>query len=327
MFRAAYLLTPLIVTGALLGQQSPLTGPVEGFVFDAPTRSIRTVLGSLGSATLGPALLEGVEYGSVAPHRNHAVAFRDGQCLIVSGLGSEQVATATLFDALQVPDGAAWSGDGAVAVFFSRANNWIQVVKGLPGSPRLEPSLDVSFLGGRLSAVVADSRGAQIVIGIVSGDSGVYRLADGGSPEFLLAVSNPIGLAFSSEGEGVYVLDGAARRISVLNLVNLTTESWAVDVLEEPIAIGSTKDSAGRLVVYVVGRKDRSLLVFDAVTHEWTATLELSSAPTGLEPLGRGSFLLGSRATNAEPIWSVVTGPQPALFFIPAPPPLKREEQ
>ena len=81
---------------SVLAQPSGVSGPVEGFTFDAPTSSIRAVIGSLGSASLGPAALSRLIFASVAPHQNYGIAFRRGQFLFVSQLGSDQVSTAGL---------------------------------------------------------------------------------------------------------------------------------------------------------------------------------------------------------------------------------------
>ncbi len=56
-----------LITG-FLRAQSALIGPVEGFVFDPPTRTIRAVNGVLGSATLGRALSRDLDFASIAPH-------------------------------------------------------------------------------------------------------------------------------------------------------------------------------------------------------------------------------------------------------------------
>ena len=57
--------------GALPAQQTNLSGPIEGFTFDAPTGSFRAVIGFPGSASLGPAILAGFDHGSVAPQKDY----------------------------------------------------------------------------------------------------------------------------------------------------------------------------------------------------------------------------------------------------------------
>src|SRR5439155_21041528 len=74
--------------GSLLAQLAEMNGPIEGFIFDAPTGSFRAVIGMPGSASLGPPILDGFSRGSVAPRKDYGLAFKDGKCALVSGLGS-----------------------------------------------------------------------------------------------------------------------------------------------------------------------------------------------------------------------------------------------
>lgn len=173
-------------------QQAPLSGPVEGFVYDAPTGSIRGVLGSLGSASLGPAIVPLLDFASVAPRQSYALAVRRGQTLLISGLGSVGLASTdpsltALAGSFSVPDGIVWSGDGSVAVLYSRTGNWIQAITGLPDSVAAGPLLSLVPLGGSLSAVATDLHGARIAIGITGDHSGVYGLVGGrvGSPPWM----------------------------------------------------------------------------------------------------------------------------------------------
>src|ERR1700693_4023845 len=112
MVRASIYLSVCCSIGLLSAQHAPLEGPVEGVTFDAPTRSFRTITGSLGSAFLGPAVLGAFDRGFVAPHKNYAVAFRDGRCFLVSALDSQQAYTATLPGCFNVPEDVIWSDDG-----------------------------------------------------------------------------------------------------------------------------------------------------------------------------------------------------------------------
>src|SRR5258708_26235395 len=119
-------------TGLLPAQQAQMSGPIEGFSFDAPTGSFRAVIGLPGSASFGPAILDGFSGGTVAPQKNYGLAFKDDKCAIVSGLGSAHASSSLLSGAIAQPDGAVWSGDGSQAILFSRAGNWIQTLADIP---------------------------------------------------------------------------------------------------------------------------------------------------------------------------------------------------
>ena len=314
-------LAVLLWSGVLFAQQTPLTGPVEAFSFDAPTSSLRAVNGSLGSASLGPALFSEIEFGSVAPRQNYAIAFRHGRGLLVSGLGTDQPASSPLTDSAAVPEGVAWSGDGSTAILFSRKENWIQKLTGLPGSPKLGPSLNLSLLGGSLSAVASDTTGATIAIGIAGGaSSGIFEVSDGQGFVPILSLAQPVALSFSDDGGTLYGIDGAALQLTEMKMADLTSQRWALGALQDPIAVRSATGASNARVIYVAGRSDRLLMTMDASSHQTIGTIPLSFQPTSLEPLGRRSFVLGSRVNGHDPLWSLSTSPQASVYFVPATP-------
>lgn len=313
--------------GVLPAQQPPFSGPVEAFTFDVPTMSFRAVVGSLGSAFLGPAILSRFDYGSVAPHQDYGIAFRGDQCLLVSGLGSEQLSTTVLPGSFSLPEGVAWSGDGSVAVLYSRTGNWIQTITGLPASANPGASVSMSLLGGTLSTVAIDLHGEHIAIGVVGETAGVYQIAGGQSFIPLLPLSKPIALTFADDGGTLYALDGATGQLSELNMADLTSQTWPLDGLQDPSLVRSAYDAAHRHVIYVAGRSDRLLRVYDASSHQVVADIPLSFQPSVIEPLGRDSFLLGPRANEGDPLWSFTNASQPTVYFVPATPLTRKEDR
>jgi hypothetical protein len=310
----------LLWTGVWSGVLSAqtLVGPVEAFSFDAPTRSLRAVNGSLGSASLGPALYAEIDFASVAPHQNYAVAFRSGRGMIVSGLGSASQPVVIALDSAAVPEGVAWSGDGSSAILFSRSGNWIQKLTGLPASPTLGPSLSTSLLGGSLLAVASDSAAAHVAIGMAG--SGVFEMTDGQGFVPLVSLAQPISLAFSDDDATLYGIDGASHQLSEVRIADFTSQSWALDPLQDPIAVRSATGPSNAKVIYVAGRSDRLLIALDASSHQTIASIPLSFQPTLLDPLGRRSFTLGSRLGANDTFWSLMTSPQASVYFVPATP-------
>ena len=279
------LLIAFVSLSSLHAQQTPLSGVIEGFTFDFPTKSVRPVIGSLGSATLGQPAFRGLTYGSFA-----------------------------------VPEGVAWSGDGATAVLYSRTGNWIQTISGLPSAVNAGASISVASLGGSLSAAATDLHGGRVVIGITGAAAGVYQIANGANFVPLLPVLQPIALAFSEDGGTLYVLDGATNQLFAQNVADLSYQSWPLNGLVDPIAIRAAHDSENRAVVYVAGRNDRLLQAYDSSTHQVLASVPLNFPPNVIEPLGIGSFLLASRTTSDDILWSFRNTPQPLVYFVPAMP-------
>jgi hypothetical protein len=312
-----------LLIGTLPAQHLVLSGPVEGFTFDVPTRSFRAVVGLLGSASLGPSMLDEpneLDYGSVAPHKNYAIALKGGQCIFVSGLGSDHVSTSVLPGTLREPEGIVWSGDGSVATLYSLKENWIQALSGLPHAAKLGPAFDVSLLGGSLSAVASDVNGRHVAIGIIGETGGVYLMADGRGFVSLLPSSKPIALAFSDDGGRLYALDAATVQLSELSLGDLTSRTLSLHGLEHPFAVISGRDATNREVVYVASRKNRLLRAYDASTHQVLADVRLNFQPTGIEQFGRRSFLLASRAKDGDPLWFFTNAPRPMVYFVPEAP-------
>ncbi len=319
MSRALVFAAALSSMSGVLAQQSPMSGPVQGYAFDAPTRSIRAVAGSLGSASLGPAVLLELDFASVAPRQNYAIAVRGGQTVFVSGLGASTPATSMLPDSPSTPEGVAWSDDGSTAVVYSRTGSWIETVSGLPGSANAGTPLSISPLGGSLSAVAASAQGLRVVVGITGDHAGVYEIAGGQSFSPLLDVASPIALAFSQDGGTLYAIDGATNQVSQINLANTATETWRFDAADA-VAIRPARDATNRMVVYVAGRSSHLLVAYDGSTHQSIARVALSFEPTIIEPLGGNGFVLRRRASDSDPVWSFTNAAQPMVFFVPATP-------
>ncbi len=306
--------------GLLSAQHSPLTGPVEGFVFDAPTNGFRAVTGSLGAASLGPVLLGGFEFGAVAPGKSYGFAYAAGQCFLVTGLDSFQPVSLLLSDSCTLPEGAAWSGDATALVLYSQSGNWFRTVTGLPAQPAVNASANVAVFGGSLSTVASDATGARIYLSLTGSSAGIYQVQGDQSLALLLPLAQPAALAISDERQVLYALDAAVNQIYELNLTDLSSQSWAPVGLLNPVAVRPARDAGHNPVVYVAGGGDQLLTAYDASSHAAIATLPLGFAPTAIDPLASHSFVLHSRQADADPLWSFTDTPAPAAYFIPATP-------
>jgi hypothetical protein len=297
-----------------------LSGPVEGFLFDQPTQSLRAVDGFPGSAMFGPALESEVTFGSVAPYKNYAIAFKSGHCLFLSALGSGHLSTVTLTGVVGEPDGVVWSADSSVAVLYSSSGNWIQTVSGLPKTPHVNSHLTLSALGGTLADVATDADGKKIAIAMRGSKGGVFL--NTASQKFvpLLEMENPMALSFSEDGADLYALDGAALKLSAITLSNSSSRVFPLPGLKDPFAIRAGHDTSNRPVVFVASLKDRLVGVFNPSSENFETTIHLSFKPTGLQDLGRNSFVIGSRAKPGDPLWLFSTAPKAAVYFVPAAP-------
>jgi hypothetical protein len=308
----------LLVSLACVAPAQSLSGPVEGFVYDAPTHSLRAVDGFPGSATFGPVLLSDVDFGSVAPYKNYAIAFQGGHALLVSGLGSAHVSTSRIPDIFGQPEGVVWSSDSAVAILYSRSGNWIQKLAGLPKTPRSNPNLNLSALDGSLSAVAVDADGRQIAIGMRGAKGQVYLNESNQNFIPLAKIENPISLSFSENGADLYALDGTALKLSAVTISDWSSQVLPLTELRDPLAILAGHDAANRPVVLVASGKDRLVGVYNPASQKMETAVRLGFLPTGLQDLGRNSFVIGSRMKSEDPLWLFTTAPRPAAYFVPA---------
>ena len=308
----------LLAIGFVRGEQAFLSGPIQGLLFDMPTHSFRSVIGFPGSASIGPSLLDGIDYGSVAPHKDYGIALQGGQLELVSGLNSGQPSTSVIAGFTGQPEAVAWSGDGSLAILYSRTGNWIQMLTGLPDAPNLDAPIEVSQFGGALTSVAADSKGKSIAIGLAGDTGGVYLMTVGQGFIPALQLQNPVALAFSDDDAILYGLDAASLQFSELNTADFTSQAFMLDGLANPISIKPVLDAANRRILCVLSRSDQLLRMYDASSHQFIADIPLDFLPTGIDALGRSSFVVSSRAKQSDPLWLFTSAPQQAVYFVPA---------
>lgn len=314
---APFLLIGLVSSTCLPAQNTSLNGPVQAYTFDGPTRSILPVIGVPGAASFGPAMMDNLEFASVAPGQTYGVVFEGGKCLLVSGLGAKKISTAVITGVTRYPDGIAWSANGSLAILYSQSGNWFQAIAGFPSAPLAGAFVDLSSLGGALTAVAADTAGMQIAVG-VSGDKGaVYQVVnDWVAP--LASMANPVSLSFSSDGQTLFALDAASAHVMSIALGNHGLQSVALGGISNPVAIQSLQDAENRSVLYVAGGQDRILRIIDVSSGQTLTDVALNFQPTGLESFGSNSFVLAARSQSAKPLWLFSSTPQPDAYFVPA---------
>ena len=317
MRRVSLFLFALISASRLPAQQTSLSGPVVGITFDAPTRSLRAVNGFPGAASFGPALLDSLDFASVAPQQSYGLVFENGECFLVSGLGSKTISTAVIAGVTQYPDRIVWSANGSLAILYSRAAGWFQTIAGFPNAPVAAGLVDVASLGGAFTAVAADSTGRQVAVAVGGDDGGVY-LTSAGQFTRLASMANPVSLSFSSDGETLYALDAATAQVTEVSVGSHGLQTLALPGIANPIAIQSAEDSQNRQLLYVAGGSDRMLRMLDVASGQIVADVPLNFQPTGLCPLGAGSFVLAFRSQSANPLWLFAVTPQPGAYFVPA---------
>jgi len=316
--RLAFLfLIGLFSTNYLPAQPAAFSGPVEALTFDAPTRSVRAVIGFPGAASFGPALLDSLDFASVAPRQSYGIVFARGKCLFVSALGSKTISTVAIAGVNTYPDGIVWSGNGSLAILYSRGGSWFQTITGFPAAPVAGELVDVSKLGGAFTAVAVDTPGIQISVALSGDNGGVYQATDGQFTR-LASMAKPVSLSFSNDGLSLYALDAAALQVIEVTLSNHGLQILPLPGFTNPIALQSIEDSQNRQVLYIAGGSDRLLRILDVASQQILTDVPLNFQPTSLVPFGSSSFVLAYRSQSSNPLWLFTNTPQPGAYFVPA---------
>jgi hypothetical protein len=314
---ASFFFLGLVSISRLPAQQTSLSGPVEAFTFDAPTRSLRAVIGFPGAASFGPMLLDNVDFASIAFRQNYGIVFEGGKCLFVSGLGSQSISTEVVAGVTKYPDGIVWSGNGSLAVLYSRAGSWFQTIAGFPSAPVAGALVDISSLGGSFTAIAVDPPGQQIVVGVSGANGAVYQAA-GGQFTPLISMANPVSMSFSSDGQTLYTLDASALQVTASSLSGHGNQPLALPGIANPIAIQAAQDSQNHPLLFIAGGSDRLLRILDVSSQQILMDVPLNLQPTRLEPFGASSFVLASRGQSTNPLWVFASSPLPGAYFVPA---------
>lgn len=288
--------------------QSGLTGPNSGFLFDAPSKTVRLMQGALGATTWSDPVLDRIDFASISPAGNRAIACRRAECFAIRDLTSAEPAT---FPLHSTPEGVAWAADGASAVLYSRTGGWLQTARGFAGEPELGQLWNVP-VAGPLLAVAYDGRHTVFSTGGNTG--GIFEITASSGLLPLSDLQSAIALALASKTETLYALDGASPAVLRAPLKGGPADRWEVP-LSDPVGL-----QVGAGALYVSGGTDQALLALDPQTGAIQERTDLPFRPSVLEPLPGSSFLLTSRIGPDSVLWTFV--PSRGTYFIPAPPPV-----
>ncbi|MCC6540555.1 MAG: hypothetical protein IT162_23605 [Bryobacterales bacterium] len=276
-------------------ESARLAGPTSGIVFDAPSRALRVVMGVPGAAYLGSALAADLDGGAVSPGGRLAVAMAAGEAVLISASSGARSALGAACDG---PVG--WNADAsAVALGCESGARLYQI-----SADGAATELNLAGLDGKKSAIAVDAAGRAVYA--LRAD-GVYR-ADAESSTLLAPVAEAAGFALA--GDTLYVADRAGQQVLALENLNASASTRRVVAVEEPSAVAA---EGGRLFA----ASGSSLRVWNAGTSEELARLELDFAPTRIEALTGGLFLLHARRDDSDAV-QVLDARKLTVHFVPS---------
>ena len=283
MLRSTILFTGFLLTG--LSAQS-ISGPATAWYFHPVQRSLRTIAGLPGAASLGPTLMANLDGVVAAPGCRRALVQRQGEWSLFPNAGP------SLVSGLIAAEKAAWSANGETALL--AGNGQFQMLRqGVASAAQPLPT-------GHIQALAVSPKGTQGALVI---DGVLYRVSEQNELQtgFPLTAT---ALAWTSDNT-LYALDRPAGRLSKVTASN--TEPFA----EIPEPLGLTEDSSGRRVV-VAARAIVLLQPDGAIERHIDTGAQVSAWQPGchadhivLETLAELSIFRSDQ--------------QPTLFFVPAP--------
>jgi hypothetical protein len=298
----------VVAAAGLRGDSGVIGGLISGVVFDAPSGSLRPILGAPGAAYLGPPVARGFEAVSVAPDASRAIALAQGRLYWIDGVlaGASPRELAQDAGPWQL---AAWSGDS------SRVALWLgdRLLLVSPEGPAV--SLRVEGLEGAIRALAVADR--EAVLAAVEG-AGVYLLEEGAAPALLAPMAEPVSIA--AGGDRAWVVDRARREVLEIRRYREAPElvqfAGPARGLADPIAVAIAHREAAVWVADAAGRK---VVRFDPASGAAALELALDFEPSRLQALGESGFLLNERLHEGDPLEVLAGGAAPAVYFVPAP--------
>ena len=311
--------------GAVCGAQSnALSGAASRTVFDAPTKSLRKLVGAPGSWWLGAVEVTGVDFAAVSPDGTRAVIRRGGDAqspgrweMVRNGDGEAR--PEALADSEALGGRALWSRDSQRLWLWSPETRRVEEWMGWPGALRrtaVSPEAP-----GALTALAADRTGDRLVVLISGADGRVHHR--GRSRRVwrrLLELRDAAGADYAAGR--FFTFDRGGARIWAASWEG-GTESWSAAGIEDPIALAAVDAGDLETVLHVASGRDRVLAQWSVARGEWTARWELPVQPTALDGFEGSLRWLRPREAAGEPAWCFGATPEWKVMFVPAP----REEE
>ena len=289
--------------------------PSSGYLYDAPARSIRPVVGFPGSAYLGASVIDGLEWASLAPNQKSALLVRDGALILIADVNSpEQFATV---GSVAPPRQALWSADSRRAALLTAGGELIWLTS-FDSWPTREAGWDLED-SREWTLLAADSSADKVLLASSAGADRQAWLASRTSPPVSIPLAGyPAAAVFASDNAGIFLVDAAGHQI--LRIDGLAGAPMATPVfsselyLSTPVGMALSSDGS-RLFVADGARK--TIGIFDAVNGSLLSELPTEAETVSLTAISPGRFLLNTAAKSAGAFSFLDTNEPARVFFVP----------
>jgi DNA-binding beta-propeller fold protein YncE len=307
----------------LHGQAGRVAGPVVGFLFDNPSRTVRPIQGVPGAAAVGAPMNLGLDVASavVSPKQDSLFAIGADGSLHLYRLAGGAAAEISLIGSAGPAERVVFSPSGTAAALI--ASGKARLLSGLPDAPSVAGDIDLSLPRGvviknngpaiprRVTApAMAISDDGRYLLNVAAGS--LWFLSTAGENRRLIPAEVDALVAFAPGNHDASVIDrfGLAILHDVPGSALRDLVAPIDDGLASPVGLSFSADGRS---LYVASSAAHAAALFDLQSGA-RRNLTCDCAPSGLVPMA-GLFRLNDPETG--PVWLLDTT-TPRLIFVPA---------
>jgi DNA-binding beta-propeller fold protein YncE len=293
-----------------------LEGPRMGMVFDSSMKALRPILGIPGAAILGEPMKATLDIRKIAisPQQDYALATEgEHNEVVVLNLGRSTVTSALVHGARRGPDQMVLSPGGRVAALHYREGNRIQVLSGLPSTPKIVEDLYLSPGASPSALAVGDD---ETVLAGVAGS--VFWVTRSGEVPVLTGLQKITAITMPSARMAL-VADAATNQIHRLQNITGGLETDIVagpaQAISAPVAVATSSDNRH---AFVVNAKTGTIAILDLEGKTAVKKIACGCKPTGLDRL-EGDNVFRLTEPSDRPMWVLeAIARQTRVVFVPA---------
>ena len=316
-------------SGTIQSQSQPPTGPTLGYVWDAPSQSLRPIQGVAGASIIGAATVSAPSQGtsfiaSASSGISGMALFLDAN----GGVFQSSVTGGPLTKVASVSGGTSLvlSNSGAYAVVTGKSADGASiasVISGLPASPSTR-NLNLASGTSVLGAAASDTGTVALANGSSQGNVSMVAFVGQAAGAQVATTQAFGGMQFVPNSDELVVADGASGALTAITRVNTTPSSSSLSSaggIMAPVALDIT--SNGRWVV--AANHNGDVLRIDLTGAAAATKVHCSCAPNQVLALNGSANGAGASTTvrlvtaAGGPLWIMDAGnASPRVLFIPA---------
>jgi len=313
----------LVTAGLAVAADSPLRGPVLGFVLDPRSHSIRPIQGIPGASTLGPPLdiPFAIDRAVFSVQGNSALIFSGGGAFLVRGMRRSHPDTLPLPISIPDAESAVFNAPGSAALFYSPSGRQLQIVSGLAADPIAGVAIDCSGQPGVITSAALDAGATSILMTMQDSGAGSVLLLQPGSgtasPRAVLTSPLPSAILYLNQDRDALVADSGSNQIVWIQDLNgaaaATVVAGAADGIAAPVGMQLSTDEKTLLVA---NTGTSSITVHSLAGTAPVTQLPLPVPPSRFDKLNREPVLLFNDMGNG-PLYLLDEAGGRQVYFVP----------